>query len=432
MSNRPCCGGKLRERGPGRPTRSHLHGLERRGRSAIAAAAAAAMGIALAWLPANQASVAAPESIPSPKAAAQPSAAATAAKECPMIREMCILADEQGEIDVKSGTADLKGNVRGYLHSRELEFRAQRLRAQQQGSKRVWRHLELNGAVNVSQPGRRITADHAVIEPDVATLFGKVRLEEEDRWLEGDEVVVEEEAQRVTAKGTFEKPLVLFVADAAADADPKPEPEGASAGRLRDGTRVKAQRAVMEEGGRSLQLTGAVHVEMAARQLSMDAESVTLQFAEDQTLLGFQARGNVVVVQPGRRLTADSARSQNRMQTILLQGKARMRQEGQFDLNSDRLEVFTDTKRGAVRSEDRQRPMTLSLDLSSAKPWRLNAAGMAKLKAQGVPDPTLKKLEPLRGRNFTTQAAFQQAASDRLSPEESERYLSTIVAQAKP
>lgn len=349
---------------------------------------------------------------------------------------MCVLADESAEIDVKTGVADLKGNVRGYLRSRDLEFTAQSLRAEQQG-KREWRRLELNGGVDVTQPGRRITADHAVIEPAVATLFGRARLDGTDRWLEGDEIVVDEDSDRVTAKGTATKPLALFVADPAPgtedepEADPKSASPGGPSGRLSDGTQMKAQRAVMEEQGRTLQLTGAVHVEMVLRKIVIDAESVVLQFAEDQTLLGFQARGNVSIVQPGRHLTADSARSQNRMQTILLLGKARMHQEGQFDLSSDRLEVFTDSKRGAVRSEDRQRPMTLSLDLG-VKPWRLDAPGMDKLKAQGVSDPVLKKLEPIRGRTFASQAAFQQAVSERLSPEESEQYLSVIVSQAKP
>ncbi len=374
------------------------------------------------------ASAAAVDPVPPLRAVAPPSAGTLSQEECPLAREMCIQAEEQGAFDVKSGTAELSGNVRGYLRSRRMAFTAQKLKAERLGGKRTWRRLELNGTVGVTQPGRRIAADHAVLEPNIATLYGKVRMDEEGRWLEGDELVVEQDSQRVTMKGTPERPLAMFVTDAAAG--PKPA-EGSSA-RLNDGTQVKAQRAVMEEQGRQLSLTGAVRVEVASRQLAVEAESVTLQFNEDRTLQGFQARGNVVIIQPGRRLTSESARSQNRMQTILLLGKARMHQEGQFDLTSERLEVFTDIKRGAVRSEDRQRPMTLSLDLGATRPWRLDAPGLARLKEQGVPEDILKKLEPIQGRAFLSQNAFQQAVSERLAPEESEQYLSTIASQAKP
>ncbi len=343
------------------------------------------------------------------------------------MRELCIQADDQGELDMLSGTAALAGNVRGYMRSRNLAFTSKTLLAHRQGAKRAWRRIELNGGVTVSEPGRRIVADHAVLETATATLYGKVRLDEEGRWLEGDEVIVEHDAERVTAKGTPTKPLQLFVADTS----PAPA-TAASTPRANDGTQLRAQRAVMEDDGRQLQLTGAVHVEMPARGIVIEAESVALQFNDDQSLQGFQARGNVLVVQPGRRLTADSARSAGRLSTILLQGKARMQQDGQFDLTSERLEVFMDAKRGVVRSEDRQRPMTLNLDLSAAKPYRLDAPGMARLKDQGVPEETLKKLETLKGRTFPTQAAFRSAAAEKLSAEEAEAYLTAIADQAKP
>jgi len=391
-------------------------------RGGLPAALSIGMGCFLILLAAGPAA-AAVDPVPPLRATPQPPAGPLGEAECPPARELCIQAEDQGEFDVRTGTAELSGNVRGYMRSRRLTFAAQSLKAQRLSGKRTWRRLELNGAVGITQPGRRIAADHAVFEPNVATMYGKVRMDEEGRWLEGDELVVEHEPQRVTMKGTPSQPLAIFVADADAEA---------SSGRLGDGTQVKAQRAVLEEHGRQLSLSGAVRVVSAARQLTIEAESVTLQFNEDQTLQAFQARGNVVVIQPGRRLAADSARSQNRMQTIVLQGKARMQQEGQFDLTSDRLEVFTDTKRGAVQSEDRQRPMTLSLDLNAARPWRLDAPGIGRLKEQGVPDSVLKKLEPIQGRTFLSQKAFQQAVSERLTPEESERHLSAIANQAKP
>jgi len=189
---------------------------------------------------------------------------------------------------------------------------------------------------------------------------------------------------------------------------------------------------VMERETRQLNLTGAVHVNVPVKQISLDAESVTLQFSRQGTVTGFSARGNVQIVQPGRRLNADSARSQYRMQTILLLGKARVQQEGQFDLTSDRMEVFVDARRGAVHSEDRQKPMNFSLDVDALRGWKLDASRLDKLREQGVPEALLKKLVPMEERTFKSQALFEQAVAERLTPEESDRYLSTISKQAHP
>jgi len=386
---------------------------------------------------------------PAPLVPGQPIPDVEPVKICPAAHDLCVESQGQGDYDVQAGVAELRGDVRGYLRSHDLAFNSERLKAVR-ASAGAPRRVELYGTVRMTEPGRRIAADNAVLEDDLATASGKVRVEQQGQWIEGDQVVVEHETQRVTVSGKPDEPMTMLVAEQSAEAPTKgftpaqaaatgtapataagSAPAAASTS-LGDGTQAWAQRAVMEEDGRQLQLTGAVHVKVPAKQITLDAESVTLQFSEEGTVTGFTARGNVIIVQPGRRLTSDSARSQNRMQTILLLGKARMQQEGQFDLNSDRMEVFVDAKRGTVRSEDRQKPMNLSLDVNAARGWKLDASRMSKLRDQGVPDPVLKKLEPLQGRSFTTQPAFEQAVGDRLTPEESDRHLAAISTQARP
>jgi lipopolysaccharide export system protein LptA len=378
---------------------------------------------------------------PAPLVSGQPIPDVEPLKACPLQHDLCVESQEQGDYDVHAGVAELRGNVRGYMRSRDMAFASQRLKAMH-GTEGSARRVELYGAVRMTEPGLKIASENAVLEDNVATLYGSVRVEQPGEWMEGDQVVVDHEAQRLTVTGKPGQPMTFLVADQTQEPEAKipatgqtpaiPGSSPAVPSTSGDGTQAWAQRAVVEEDGRQLQLTGAVHVKVPARQIVMDAENVTLQFNDDGTVTGFTARGNVSISQPGRRLNSESARSQNRMQTILLLGKARMQQEGQFDLVSDRLEVFVDAKRGVVRSEDRQKPMSLSLDVSAVRGWRLDAARMTKLKDQGIPEAVLKKLEPLQGHSYPSQPAFEQAVGDRLSPEESERHLSTISNQARP
>jgi lipopolysaccharide assembly outer membrane protein LptD (OstA) len=253
-------------------------------------------------------------------------------------------------------------------------------------------------------------------------------------------VYIENDPNRATLRGTAQNPVrmeytappkeaaaaqVTGAPAGSADAAPAPAPLPAPLP-----TKARAQKAVVEEESRQVTLTGHVFVDMQDREIQLEAENVVLHFGEDNAVTGFQARGDVVIVQPGRRLTSDSARSQNRMQTILLQGRAKAQQLGQFELNSDRMEVFTDPKKGSVRSEDRQRPINLSLDLAASKPYKLDAVKLQPLADKGVPPDTLRKLNPVLGRSYGKQDAFRKAVSDLLTQEESQRYMSLIIEQA--
>lgn len=436
----PNCGGKrlkgayVKVPGPPQPAL---------GSHAKALVAAFAVAAALGFPGLACAAAEAPQAGPAPLVSGQPIPDVEPLKACPPEHDLCVESQEQGDYDVHAGVAELRGNVRGYVRSRDMAFASQRLKAMH-GTEGSARRVELYGAVRMTEPGLKIASENAVLEDNVATLYGAVRVEQPGEWMEGDQVVVDHEAQRLTVTGKPGQPMTFLVADQTqeseaksaaagqASAIPGAPPAAPSASGAGDGTQAWAQRAVVEEDGRQLQLTGAVHVKVPARQIVMDAENVTLQFNDDGTVTGFTARGNVSISQPGRRLNSESARSQNRMQTILLLGKARMQQEGQFDLVSDRLEVFVDAKRGVVRSEDRQKPMSLSLDVNTMRGWRLDAARMGKLKDQGIPETVLKKLEPLQGHSYPSQPAFEQAVGDRLSPEESERHLSAISNQARP
>jgi len=449
MNRQPSCGGRQREACSQPGVRSSIPRASRC-RSARAWRATLlvclGLGLAAAW----PAGGGAAELQPPPKGAKLPLGAPPPLAECPAERTVCIRSEDRGEFDVRSGTADLTGNVRGYVRTQLLGFVSQRLKAQREG-KQAWRRIELTGAVQLIQPGRRIVSNHAVIEPTVATAYGNVRLDDERRWGEGDELIVEKEPRRMTLKGTSAHPAMLFVAEAPeaaaarAKTAPKPgkpeekagapkagKPEEKGEAPVQTGTYVQAEKAVFDERSHQAFLTGAARVNIGARSLDVAAVSITVQFNEDNEVQAFQARGSVVITQPGRLLRGDSARTLNQMQTILVQGKARMQQEGQFDLTSERLEVFTDTQRGAVRSEDRQRPMSLFLNLKSEESWRLDATRMARLKEKEVPEEVTKKLEPIVGRSFGSEDAFKQAVKQRLTDEESERYMPLIVAQARP
>ena len=96
---------------------------------------------------------------------------------------------------------------------------------------------------------------------------------------------------------------------------------------------------------------------------TLTADSVRLDFDEEDKLAGFRAEGKVRIEQPERILSADIAYSENLNETVVLVGNAKIVQQGQFSLTSDRVEVYSDAKKGVVQSKDRQRPVTLELDL---------------------------------------------------------------------
>jgi hypothetical protein len=159
---------------------------------------------------------------------------------------------------------------------------------------------------------------------------------------------------------------------------------------------------------------------------------VNLRFTEDRKLAGFRAEGGVRIDQPGRTATSDLAFSQNDNKTILLVGRAKLQQQGQFDLASDRIEIYTEADKGVVQSENRQKPMQLTLNMPSAKSsYRLDRNKWSILASKGVPRETLDKLVPLQGRAYNNRDDFVAALGRVLTRNELESHQDSILSQAQ-
>ncbi|HEX7926568.1 MAG TPA: hypothetical protein VF678_03190, partial [bacterium] len=352
---------------------------------------------------------------------------------CPAYQNLCVNADKNGVFDMNSGVAELEGDVRGYMGSQDLTFHSDLLRAMRDDAG-DWKRMFLSNNVRMAQPNRRISAEHGVIEEETALFYGNARMVDDTSTSESDEIYLEHETERATLKGSPQRPVRM---EYISKDPPRGQPPAAALGALPPAppqplpTKVRAQKVVVEEQSRMVTMTGKVYVEMPDKQMQLEGESVMLQFDDNNAILAFQARGDVVVTQPGRKLTADVARSQNRLATILLTGGAKAQQPGQFELNSERMEVFTDPKKGQVRSEDRQRPVNLSVDLGASKPYKLVESKLQSLADKGVPADTIGKLSPILGRSYGTQDALRDAVTDLLTQEETQRYMSTIISLAR-
>jgi lipopolysaccharide export system protein LptA len=350
---------------------------------------------------------------------AQPADALAA---CPQGKELCVRAERSGGIDLKSGVAHLEGDVQGVMRSRELAFSGEMLTAFRNGGQE-WVRLVLDHDVRVRQQDRRSESDHGVLEHDEIRLSGHVRIDHADMHLEGHEALMRSDGSRTVLHGLPDTPLTLVVQRPLIAPEEGAPQEGVS-------TTVHSQKAIVEEQPRRVTLTGSVHVEQSDGRLRMDAQQVTLYFEGDE-LESFRAEGNVTIAQPDRRVTADVAQSRNQLKTILLVGHATLQQQGTFDLKSDRMEVYADSSKGVVQSQDRQKPITLSLDLAGGQSYGLTQAGMLKLSGMGVPPPVLEKLAPLIGQTYPSRAAFREAVSRHLSRRETDRHMDTILSNAR-
>ena len=345
MSRNPFFGGK-------RPDPTLLRHSARR----FLAWAMLGVGLAAAWL--GHASAA--------------SEAEESALKCPEFKNLCVQAERSGGIDLKSGTAVLEGNVLGYLRSQELTFRAATLKAFQD-DKGDWVRLVLDRNVRLTQPDGKAQADHSILEPRRILLFGNAVYAQGPLWIEGDEIYLNDETQQSTVKGSAEKPLLIRhlrepvppAADGERGLDGiEPAPDGEIAAALRPETTViQALRAEIEGSPKKMRFTGSVKVRREELDWTLTADSVRLDFDEEEKLAGFRAEGKVRIEQPERSLSADIAYSENLNETVVLVGNAKIVQQGQFSLTSDRIEVYSDAKKGVVQSQDRQRPITLELDL---------------------------------------------------------------------
>ena len=432
MRSKPNPGGRSPERG-GAPGALHRAGRRRPPPARLLAGLVAAVALAAGAAP------------PAGLATAQ------APLDCPEGRNICLEAERQGSFDLKHGTAVLEGNVRGFLREDAVSFTSQTLKAFRNEAGE-WVRLVLSGEVTVLQADRRVTARHGVLEQATIVLSGNVRMTEPGTGVTGEEVRLERTSSLATVLGKPGVPLTVLY-------EPPPQPEPAAApdeapespaepGALPapdevepapqpvtapppDTTEVRARQAVLDRSAGRAHLTGNVAVRRPAREWALFAQTVELELTEQNELTAFRADGGVRIEQPERQATADAALSRNNNETILLLGNAKVKQPGQFDLASDRIEIYTDAERGVVRSEDQQKPLQLALNLGPTATWRLDGAALEELERQGMPALTLAKLRPLEGRSFGQEKAFQDEVKRLLTPREAERYLEAITAQAK-
>jgi lipopolysaccharide export system protein LptA len=364
--------------------------------------------------------------------AAAPPASASALPDCPPERELCVQAERSGGIDLKSGIAYLEGNVVGVMRSRGLTFNGHSLRAFR-GENEQWVRVTLDRDVRVRQEAREAAGDHGVLERDTIRLWGHVRIEQETVSIRGERALIESEPGRMTVQGApMEATVQGRLLEPGEGSVPAAGEKGAGGENGAAGvSRLQAQEALFEEPLRRVVLTGEVRIEQSDPRFVLDAERVILFFAEGTRLDYFRAEGNVRIVQPDRQITADFAQSRNQLQTIQLIGHATLQQKGQFDLSSERMEVYAQAGKGIVQSQDRRKPITLSMDLAGGTPYRLNAARMIALSDQGLPPAVLEKLAPLLNRSFATRAGFIEAVETRLTDPEARRHLDAIVAAAR-
>jgi lipopolysaccharide export system protein LptA len=352
---------------------------------------------------------------------------------CPEERELCVQAERTGGIDLKTGVAHLEGNVRGVVRSRGLRFSGESLKAFRNGGEQ-WVRLVLERDVHLEQAGRTSESDHGVLERDEIRLSGHVRIEHEELRIEGQEAIIRTDGRRTVVHGLPGQPLLVLLRRALLVEEPDATPAGAPRAAPDPDevtTTVRAQKAVVEDDPPRVTLTGDVRIEQSDERLRLTAQQVTLNFLEDRALESFRAEGDVVISQPDRRIAADFAQSRNALRTILLVGHATMQQKGTFDLKSDRMEVHADASKGILQSQDRQKPITLSLDLAGGQRYGLTQAGMLKLTDQGVPTGVLEKLAPLIGQTYASRTGFREAVSRHLTRREVAAYLDTIVANAR-
>ena len=397
-----------------------------------------------------------------------------AVPDCPEAQKICLQADRDGGIDFKAGTAYMVGNVAGVLKQHDLRFRAETLKAFR-NELGEWTRLELDQQVELEQPGRRATGDHAVIENDtgVADLTGFVTLSEPFTFAEGETLHLEREPARSVLSGVPSRRVFMRhegqvpIEDTDASYTPgQPEQDGGresiarlapapeatlppfavrgpapppggpasvsgSPAWLPDTLLVTSDEAIYERDLRRAHFSGDVVMNRREMGWKVWAQKVDLEFSQDQRLIAFNALGDVRIEQPGRVMVADEAHSRDEMNSILLIGNARATQAGQFDLDSDRLEVYTSVQQGLVQSEDRQRPIRLTLDVGTPVPYRLTDGGIAKLRDQGLPNITLDKLLPLREKQYKNRNEFLAALGATLTQTETELYRDAIAESAR-
>ena len=336
--------------------------------------------------------------------------------DCPEFKSLCVQASQSGGIDLKTGIAVLEGNVNGYLKTQDLSFVAQSLKAFR-NDKKEWVRLVLDRKVRISQPDREVRADHAVLEHERMFLFGNGWVESQSYLITGNEIRLLDDVGRILAQGAGSD---LTHIEYRTSYEDKP-----------DTFLMDAQHAVIDEQRGEIQLTGKASVIRKELDWRVRGNSIRIELDNNNEIEFFRGEGAVVITQPGRTLRADTAISRNNNETILLVGNASIKKQGEFEISSDRLEVYMDAKKGVVQSEQRQKPIKLAFDLAESKPYQLKRSSLDELNGKGVPRITLDKLTPLLGRSFPGRKQFSAAARKLLTDPEAQRFLPTIVNHAK-
>ncbi|MBI3993159.1 MAG: hypothetical protein HY342_07780 [Candidatus Lambdaproteobacteria bacterium] len=353
--------------------------------------------------------------------------AASPRPDCPEAQTLCLQADRTGGIDLKAGTAFMEGNVMGFLRKEGIAFTSETLKAFRNAAGE-WVKFELDRDVHIEQDARLVDADHGILERKEILLYGNVSLHDEQMEAYADEARIDRETEfGVFTARRNELVRIKFLAHM----DAPPTQEGDPAAPATDTFLIKTQRAELDNLRRDVRLQGQTEVFRVERNWKLTAQDVHLVFTPERTLDFFRAEGSVVVKQPGRIASADSAVSRNRNETILLVGNARVMQDGQFDLSSERIEMYNSVDKGLVQSDEQHKPLSLNLTLDKPDAYRLGEPGLDKLSTQGLPNAVREKLKPLVDQPYASAEVFDQAVRERLSAEETRNYLVAIRAAAK-
>lgn len=355
--------------------------------------------------------------------------------DCPDNSSLCIQSSELGLLDLRTGTAVMEGQVRGHIQERKLRFSAESLKAFRDKNK-DWTRLVLERNVQLHQPNTEASASHMVLTRERALLLGNSRAERPPYLIEGHEIELDDATQRIIAKGSPENPArVRYQSFTADDVEQETRSADGQAGGKLEIVLVEALRAVVDSARNEILLTGQVVIERPEENFRMVASTAYLKFDSGRRLEHFRGEGGVKIVQLDRILRSDIALSQNNNETILLIGNASVEQAGQFQVSSDRLEVYTDATKGVVQGQDKERPIKLAIDITPEKEkkgvYLLSDSRLRALAGKGVPFETLAKLEPLKGRGFSRREKFEAALRRVLSGTEASEYMEAILAHAR-
>lgn len=361
--------------------------------------------------------------------------------KCPEFKSLCVQAERSGGIDLNSGTAVLEGNVVGHVKEHEMDFFAEKLMAFR-NKKNEWVRLELDGDVRLIQPDSEAQADHSIVEPERIKLFGNARMERAPHSIRGDEIESDKSRDRTIVKGAPGEPLLIRfegapvkVSQEPAQGGEAPPPDGAARplaapAEVPDLIESRGADAVIDKVENYMRLTGNVVIDRIVMDWHLKGDNILLRFDDNNRFTGFRAEGNVVITQPGRTLNSDLALSKNNNETIQLIGNAKIQQTGQFELSSDRIEVYTDARKGVVHGKERQVPITLSFDVASKEQYQLGRKDLPGLAAVGIPGEIQGKLNPLLDEPFEGRNNFSEAAARLLTEKEMGDYFEIIARAA--